>query len=265
MQYIHSPEDPRLVDYKLLKAKEDPTDKFIADHEKTAVRLLNSSLKVESVFCMPRYWEKHKNLILSKITEPNNCFVADKHVFEDTIGFSVHQGFMAVGYQRWNDLSEASSPILFVNSIVDSENIGSILRSAAAFGIQTVVFDSKSASPYLRRSVRVSMGSLFQIKLVRIIDAVHTLNSLKELGNTILSLSLPREGTDLSLKTKSIYALEKYRKFVLVLGNEADGIDPKILNISDQLVYIPMKNKIDSLNVSHAFAVALSHLIGESS
>ncbi|MBM9547840.1 RNA methyltransferase [Leptospira sp. 201903074] len=262
MQTILSPKDPRLSDYQLLKTKEAPSDKFIADHEKTAVRLLNSDLRVESVFCMPKYWEKHKELIQSKLSDPNKCFVAEKSVFEETIGFSVHQGFMAVGYQKWNHLSEIKSPILLLNSIVDSENIGSILRTAAAFGIQAVLFDSKSASPYLRRSVRVSMGSLFQIQLIRIPNLTETLISLKTSGYKILSLSLPREGTGLSSKTKSIYEISKQNQFVLVLGNESEGIEPTVLNLSDQLIYIPMKNQIDSLNVSHAFAVALSHLLG---
>ncbi|TGM45264.1 TrmH family RNA methyltransferase [Leptospira vanthielii] len=262
MQIIHSPQDPRLSAYQLLKAKEAPSDKFIADHEKTAIRLLNSTLKVESVFCTPKYWEKHKDLIQSKLSDTNQCFVAEKLVFEETIGFSVHQGFMAVGYQKWDSLSEIESPILLVNSIVDSENIGSILRTAAAFGIHTVLFDSKSASPYLRRSVRVSMGSVFQIRLIRIPNLIETLISLKASGNILLSLSLPRDGMDLLSKTKSVYEVGKQNKFVLVVGNEAAGIESDVLNLSDQLVYIPMKNQIDSLNVSHALAVALSHLLG---
>lgn len=261
MQIIHSPQDPRLSAYQLLKAKEDPSEKFIADHEKTAVRLLHSYLRVESVFCMPKYWEKHKDLIQSKLTDPNQCFVADRSVFEETIGFSVHQGFMAVGFQKWNSFSDVEPPMLLVNSIVDSENIGSILRTAAAFGIRAVLFDSKSASPYLRRSVRVSMGSLFQIELVRIPNLTETLTSAKKSGNKIISLSLPRDGVGLSAKTKTIYEIGKQNNFVLVIGNEAEGVDPKVLDLSDQLVYIPMKNQIDSLNVSHALAVALSHLL----
>ncbi|TGK77578.1 RNA methyltransferase [Leptospira noumeaensis] len=262
MQIIHSPLDPRLASYQLLKAKEDPSDTFIADHEKTAVRLLNSNLRVESVFCMPKYLEKHKDLIQSKLEDPNKCFVAEKRIFEETIGFSVHQGFMAVGFQRWNSISETKNPMLLVNSIVDSENIGSILRTAAAFGIQSILFDSKSASPYLRRSVRVSMGSLFQIQLVRVYNLTETIHKLQDTGNKILALSLPRDGDTLLSKTKSIYEMKKQNNFVLVVGNEADGIEKDILNLSNELVYIPMKNKIDSLNVSHALAVALSHLIG---
>lgn len=261
MQTILSPHDPRLTAYQLLKAKEDPTDTFIADHEKTAVRLLQSPLKVESVFCMPKYWEKHKDLIQSRLPDTNQCFVAEKSVFEDTIGFSVHQGFMAVGHQRWNSITEATAPMLLVNAIVDSENIGSILRTAAAFGIQSILFDSKSASPYLRRSVRVSMGSLFQIQLVRIPNLTETLRSLQNTDHKILSLSLPREGENLLSKTKSVYEIGKQSKFVLVVGNEAEGVEPDVLNLSDSLVYIPMKNQIDSLNVSHALAVALSHLL----
>ncbi|PJZ43824.1 TrmH family RNA methyltransferase [Leptospira brenneri] len=261
MQIIHSPLDPRLTAYQLLKSKEDPSDTFIADHEKTAVRLLQSSLQVESVFCMPRYWEKHKNLIQSKSIDTNKCFVAEKSVFEETIGFSVHQGFMALGYQRWASLSEIKTPSLLLNSIVDSENIGSIIRTAAAFGIQSILFDSKSASPYLRRSVRVSMGSLFQIQLIKIQNLKERISDLQGSGKKIISLSLPKDRDHLLSKTKSIYEIGKLNDFVLVLGNEANGIEEEILKLSDLLAYIPMKNQIDSLNVSHALAVALSHLI----
>ncbi|XDD48598.1 TrmH family RNA methyltransferase (plasmid) [Leptospira sp. WS39.C2] len=261
MQIIQSPLDSRLTDYHLLKSKESDSEYFIADHERTAVRLLNSDIEVKSVFCTEKYWEKHKSIIESKLKDQNHCYVADKSVFEETIGFHVHQGFMAIGKQRWSKNLNFEHPILVINSIMDSENIGSILRTAAAFGIRTIIIDSKSASPYLRRSVRVSMGAIFHLNLVNTTDLVGQIKKLKGSGSSIISLSLPKETNSLSGKLKTIREIENPKNIVLIIGNEANGIEEEILHLSDILCYIPMKNQIDSLNVSHALAVALSHLI----
>lgn len=261
MQKILTPHDERLSDYSLLKSKESPSEFFIADHEKTAVRLLLSDFEVTSVFCTEKYWLKHKDLIEKKLMDPNQCFVADKSIFEETIGFHVHQGFMAVGKQRWVEVKDLQFPILIINSIVDSENIGSILRNAAAFGIQSILFDSKSASPYLRRSVRVSMGAIFQLQLAKVTSLSTALIGFKEKEGNLISLALPKENHQLQSKTKTVQEIGKPNNLVLIIGNEANGIEEGILERSDLIGYIPMKNQIDSLNVSHALAVALSHLL----
>ncbi|TGL77253.1 TrmH family RNA methyltransferase [Leptospira jelokensis] len=261
MQKIFTPHDERLSDYHLLKAKESPSESFIADHEKTAVRLLLSDFAVTSVFCTEKYWLKHKDLIERKLIDPNQCFVADKSIFEETIGFHVHQGFMAVGKQRWATEENLTFPILIINSIVDSENIGSILRNAAAFGIQSILLDAKSASPYLRRSVRVSMGAIFQLELAKTTSLLDSIKRLKERSANTIAMALPKENAYHLQKTKTIHEIGKPKNLVLVIGNEADGIEETILDIADVIGYIPMKNQIDSLNVSHALAVALSHLL----
>ncbi|TGM42222.1 RNA methyltransferase [Leptospira levettii] len=261
MQRILTPHDERLTDYSLLKSKETSSDTFIADHEKTAVRLLLSDFEVQSVFCTDKYWQKHKDLIKSKLRDEEKCFVADKTLFEETIGFHVHQGFMAVGKQKWAKEEDLTFPILILNGIVDSENIGSILRSAAAFGIQSVLFDTQSASPYLRRSVRVSMGAIFQLKVAKSANLPESIHRMKKRSAKVIALALPKENSDHIPKTKTIQEMGKQENLVLIIGNEANGIEESVIDASDMIGYIPMKNKIDSLNVSHALAVALSHLL----
>lgn len=261
MQKILSPHDERLTDYSLLKSKESLSDTFVADHEKTAIRLLLSDFEVQSVFCTEKYWQKHKDLITSKLQNEEKCFVADKSIFEETIGFHVHQGFMAVGKQKWAKEEDLTFPILILNAIVDSENIGSILRCAAAFGIHSVLFDTQSASPYLRRSVRVSMGAIFQLHVAKSVNLTESIERLQERSAKVIALALPKENSDHIPKTKTIQEMGKQENLVLILGNEANGIEESVIETSDMIGYIPMKNKIDSLNVSHALAVALSHLL----
>ncbi|TGM51999.1 RNA methyltransferase [Leptospira biflexa] len=261
MRKILTPHDERLIDYSLLKTKESPSESFIADHEKTAVRLLLSNFEVVSVFCTEKYWQKHKDLIISKLKDEEKCYVADQSIFEETIGFHVHQGFMAIGKQKWAKEEELSFPILIINAIVDSENIGSILRNAAAFGIKSILFDSKSASPYLRRSVRVSMGAIFQLQLAKTTNLPDSIQRLKERPTNLVALALPKENSHHLSKTKTIQEIGKLENLVLIVGNEANGIEESVLDASDVIGYIPMQNNIDSLNVSHALAVALSHLL----
>ncbi len=125
---------------------------------------------MESVLCTEKYYHKHKDLIESKVTDPNKRFIAEPSIFERTIGFSVHQGFMAIGKQLWTPIEKLSFPAIALNGIVDSENIGSIFRTAVAFGIQSILVDERSANPYLRRSVRVSMGAILKTKIFRVED-----------------------------------------------------------------------------------------------
>lgn len=264
-QIIQNPEDERVSEYSLLKSKEPKSNRFIADHEKTAVRLLSSDLEVESVLCTEKYYHKHKDLIESKVTDPNKRFIAEPSIFERTIGFSVHQGFMAIGKQLWTPIEKLSFPAIALNGIVDSENIGSIFRTAVAFGIQSILVDERSANPYLRRSVRVSMGAILKTKIFRVEDLPTWIQSFVYQSHEIqlISLSLPKDNPSLLEKTKSVYEIPKDNQFLLVVGNENDGIQDKILELSSILAYIPMKNSIDSLNVSHALAVALSHILKE--
>ncbi len=261
MPIIESHLDPRVSDYSLLKGKIDNADIFVADNEKTTLRLLESDYQIKSVFCLRKFFDKYERLISSKLTSLNDCYIAEKGVFENTIGFSVHQGFMAIGYQKWAEHTDLNSPKILFNSIADSENIGSMIRTGTALGVNSHIFDSTCASPFLRRSVRVSMGTMFASKLCRITNGKEYLLQEKASGHAILALSLPREGSSLLEKTKSIYEFKKLEKFVLVVGNEATGIEQTLLSLADAILYIPMKNSVDSLNVSHALAVALSHIM----
>ncbi|TGN20246.1 TrmH family RNA methyltransferase [Leptospira idonii] len=258
MIQIFDPLDPRVAPYSLLKAKEEKTDYFIADNEKTVVRLLESSLEVVSIFSIEKYLSKHKRLISTKISNPNSIFVADRSVFESTIGFSVHQGMMAVAKKPELNDPNLSFPIIVCNRIFDAENIGSIIRTSAAFGISSLLLDKKSSFPYLRRSVRVSMGNIFSQKIFQTDSLGSTIEGYKAKNIPVIGMSLPRNDQELA---RSFSLIEEFRfpeRFLLVLGNEAEGIDPDILRLCDRLIYIPMKNGVDSLNVSHSLAVALA-------
>jgi tRNA G18 (ribose-2'-O)-methylase SpoU len=260
MEIIESPFDPRIAEFANLNGKKEKGDFFICDNEKTTVRLLESNFDVPSIFCLSKYFKKHQNLIEDRLSKGSSCYVAETSVFNQIVGFSVHQGFMALGKKQWVSEKELSFPQIYFDTIADSENVGSMIRVATAFGVNDLVFDHRTASPYLRRSVRVSMGTIFNTKIALEDDLIQTFTSSKRKEIVKICLSLPKSDSNLRAKTIPISELPVLDEFVIVVGNEADGIRPEILEASDILAYIPMQKGIDSLNVSHALAVALSKI-----
>ncbi len=264
MIQIQDPSDPRISPYSLLKSKEETSDCFIADNEKTVVRRLESDLEVVSIFATERFIQKHLSLMEKKGIEPTNVFYADKKVFEKTIGFSVHQGIMALGKKPVPVLKkDLKLPAVVCNNISDAENFGSIIRTSAAFGIKSIIYDRQSCSPYLRRSVRVSMGNGFPLHFFQPDSLYELIQEYQRENIAIIGLALPNKANNKEQSVSEIFEFRFPEKYLLVLGNEADGMDTELKNICDHLVYIPMNDGVDSLNVSHSLAVALafSHLV----
>ena len=91
-------------------------------------------------------------------------FITSKSLMKEIVGFKIHTGIMAMAKQpAFVPLTDLSDTIAAVDNVVDAENIGSIIRNTAAFNYDSFLFSNSSASPYLRRSVRVSMGTIFNI------------------------------------------------------------------------------------------------------
>ncbi|MDQ1265360.1 MAG: hypothetical protein QG635_510 [Bacteroidota bacterium] len=228
---------------------------FVADGEKVTLRLLDSALEVVSFFALEEYYEKYSDFIESKAIPENVRFTADKEIFEQIVGFRVHTGIMAIGrIPRQSPVNEFSKKIIALNGIIDSENVGAIVRNAAAFGFDSLIFDKATSSPYLRRAVRVSMGTIYSLKY-------HICDNLKE------ALELLRNGG-----SYSIYAAETSAgaisitecilndKFCLVFGSEGRGIDRDILDMADKIVSIPISDSVPSINVAASSAIMMFYI-----
>lgn len=271
-------QDPRIQKYNLHKNKQTIGDTFIADHERVVLRLLESGWGVESIFCTPKYLDKHKATIEKYLPLSAPIYIAEEEVFLNTIGFSIHKGFLGIGYipKDWEitnlfqnsnhqnlvdsnlyNIFKNTKTIVATNSIWDAENLGSIIRTMVALGVQYILTDEKTCSPYLRRCVRVSMGNIFYSQIRRSQCILKDLEQLQSLGYSIIGLSLPVEG-----KEKKFFSIQNFSypdKIVLVVGNEAYGLDPEILGLCDHFITIPMAIGVDSLNVSHALGIALAY------
>jgi tRNA G18 (ribose-2'-O)-methylase SpoU len=151
------------------------------------------------------------------------------------------------------NLNELDNRIILLNGLSSPENVGSIVRSSAAFGINSIITDEKSCSPYLRRCIRVSMGNIFSMKTYHAINLRGDLKKLKDLGYTILSTANISGSLDFA-------TFDFPEKCVLIIGSEGHGIDLDILNNSDFVLRINIDSQVAHLNAANAAAIFLSKL-----
>lgn len=145
-------------------------------------------------------------------------------------------------------LSNEKKNIVVLDQVQDLGNIGTIVRSANAFDVDTIICTPKTADVYSPKALRSTMGGILNCNIIYL-ESEKELNLLKEFGYNIVTLSLDTNNMlsnlDLSLK------------YAFVMGNEANGVSKEVQEISDILVKIPMTDKIESLNVGVATSIVL--------
>lgn len=140
--------------------------------------------------------------------------------------------------------------VLALDGVTDPHNFGAILRSAAAAGVDGVVFPERRNAQVNETVVRASAGTASRVSLVRVVNLGRALEELKDAGAWIFGLAAGPKSTD--------YLCEPFdRATVLVLGSEGEGLHQKIAEKCDALLRIDMPGGIESLNVSAAAAVML--------
>ncbi len=254
---LTSLDDPAVQPYRTLRRPQDHILQgiFVAEGEKVVRRLLGSSLEILS-FLLTNEWLE---TLVAEEPRFADCkakvFTASREILQGIVGYRMHQGIMAVA--RVPPDSELSAipgdrhPSLLValDGLMNAENVGVVVRNCAGFGVDMILVGETSSSPYMRRSVRNSMGTVFQIPVLHSIDLPSDLKRLKDLGIRVVGAHLagptPLSKADLS------------GRVCIVLGNEESGLSDSVRETCDILVAIPMHNQTDSLNVASAAAVFL--------
>ncbi|MBI4811578.1 MAG: RNA methyltransferase [Ignavibacteriales bacterium] len=238
---------------------------FVTKKKKVVRRLLSSNLTILSLLLTPQWLEQlfpnhyqpsdtgHPITQLSAL----KIFLAEKSLIETIVGYNLHQGILAIAkvpteLSLNETVERLRQPYFFValDGLVNSENVGVIVRNSAAFGVDGIIVGETSSSPYLRRAVRNSMGAVFQIPVIHSNSLKETLTTLKHQYQVKIIATHPHDES-------SIYSSNLSGNICIVLGNEGEGISNKILNVCDECITIPMMKNTDSLNVASASAVFL--------
>lgn len=256
---IDSLDLPELAPYRTMKRPRDHEVQgiFVAEGEKVARRLLESQFTVVSAL-LPEKWVTDFEQLLRARPEDVPVFVVrDKHLLESLVGFSMFQGVMAVGkipaaVTLDAVISGSSKPRLLVavDALTNAENLGVLVRNCVGFGAQALLVGETCTSPFLRRAVRNSMGTIFQLPVVESPSLVDALRQLREKGVRCIAAHPRADGRTLSRANFT-------GDCCVVFGSEGYGISEAVLEACGEAVAIPMPPAVDSLNVGSAAAVFL--------
>lgn len=227
---------------------------FMAEGAKVIGRALDTGHRLVSVLAE----EKWLGGLQDRIPPDVPVHVAAPDILEQITGYRVHRGALAAMQRKpmadLSDLLAQATSVAVLEDLVDHTNVGAIFRNAAALGIDAVVLSPACADPLYRRSVKVSMGTVFSVPWTRAQDWPASLDLLGRLGFTRLALT-PGGQVD-------IRDLPGQSKYALMLGTEGDGLTAAAMSAADLRVAIPMRNGVDSLNVAAASAVAFFAVTG---
>lgn len=232
---------------------------FVAEGEKVVPRLLESSIEVVSLLASNKWLERLEPHLTSR-QEAIDVFLVDKPMMEALTGRTCYQPVKAVGRVPKNGtvemlLAKHRSPGSYVaiEGLSNADNVGAVVRNCVAFGVQGILVSKCAASPYLRRAVHTSMGTVFSAHVVDSCSLVASLESLKMGGIHCLAAHPSVDGSTLA-------QIELPPSVCLVLGSEGYGLSRETLECCDQSAAIPMAFEVDSLNVASSSAVFLYEL-----
>lgn len=248
---------PGLEPYRTMKWQHEQRQRgiFVAEGPNVLHRLIESGLGIISVMMPPEWFAQFEPLLQAR-PEKIQAYIADKPLLEKQVGFHLYQGVLAIARLPEpptldSILARTKSPLLVAAEGVSSaENIGGLARNCAGFGVDGLLIGETSCSPYLRRAVRSSMGTVFKLPVLETTNLLNLLRELKKSGIRCLAAhphTNQRKITDANMRGPNC----------IVLGAEGTGLTKEILDICDEAVLIPMAPGIDSLNVGAAGAVFL--------
>lgn len=246
-----------LTDVHLRKLREPQEGMYIAESSKVLRRALAAGHQPRSFFLAEKWLEDLDDVFQAYPDVP--VFIGKAALLEEITGFHLHRGAMAAMHRPapvpLADLLANAQRVAVLEDIVDHTNVGAIFRSAAALGVDAVLVSPRCGDPLYRRSVRVSMGTVFQIPWARLESWPESLAGLQEQGFTVAAMELTNDAL-----TLDELAARNYPKLALVLGTEGAGMSEETLAAVDLTVKIPMRAGVDSLNVAAASAVAFWEL-----
>ncbi len=261
---VTDPDDERLADYTrltdvALRTRLEPTaGLYMAESSKVIRRAVGVGHRPRS-FLMAERWLPDLADLLEQVGAGESgdvpVYVGGPEVLEGITGFHLHRGALAAMHRPapvpLDRLLSGARRLAVLEDVVDHTNVGAVFRSAAALGVDAVLVSPRCADPLYRRSIRVSMGAVFQVPWGRLEPWPAGLDDLRAVGFTVAALALTEDSVSLD-----DVAAAPPGKLALVLGTEGDGLSRAAVAAADLVVRIPMAPGLDSLNVAAASAVA---------
>ncbi|MCL2802386.1 MAG: RNA methyltransferase [Micrococcales bacterium] len=244
----------RLTDVQLRRRIEPERGLFMAESVEVLGRALDAGIEPISLLMTPK-WVDRLEPMLARLPASVPVLVGSEQLLQQVTGFRMHRGVIAAMRRpQLPSLDQVLAParrLVIVEDLVDHTNLGAIFRGAAGLGVDGVLVTPRSADPLYRRSVRVSMGAVFQVPWTRIDPWPGELVRLRQAGFVVAAMALTPDAVPLA-----DFATDLPERLALMVGSEGDGLTARALELADLSVRINMSGGVDSLNVAAAAAVA---------
>lgn len=253
----------RLTEVQLRSRLEPEKGIFIAESPKVIHRALDAGCEPVALLMERRHIEGQGAGVIARCGEVP-VYTGEEALLTRLTGYALTRGVLCAmkrpAPSRAEDLLQSARRVAVLENITDHTNLGAIFRSAAALSMDGVLLTPSCCDPLYRRSVRVSMGTVFQVPWARLGDRAEDwpekgMALLRAMGFATAAMALRNDTADIDDPE-----LLAQPKLAIVLGTEGDGLAPETIAKCDYTVRIPMAAGVDSLNVAAAGAVAFWQL-----
>lgn len=255
-------EDARLTPFarlteSQLKNRLSPSDGLIiVESPKVISVALRKGYQPVSLLCERKHITGDAAEILEMLPEETTVFTSERNLLARLTGYTLTRGVLCAmrrpALPSLDSILKDARRICIIDGVCDTTNIGAIFRSAAALGVDAVLLTPTACDPFNRRSIRVSMGSVFLIPWTRI----SAINQVKGYGFKTLAMALRNNSIDISDQI-----LRDEPRLAIIMGTEGEGLSKEVIESTDYVVRIPMHHDVDSLNVAAASAIAFYQLV----
>ncbi|MFD1484304.1 TrmH family RNA methyltransferase [Lacticaseibacillus baoqingensis] len=250
MEYIASPKNEHIKAAKKLTVKkyQKQGDAYLLEGWHLVEEALKAGQQPRRIYAINKFLEERAlRPYYEQLTEISPEVA--KHLSETP----TPQGIFAVMPRVTGTLPEAvSGSYLLLDGIQDPGNVGTLVRTADAAGIQQVIFGDGTADAFNPKVLRAMQGSQFHVNI--------TTTALAPVIAQLQAAQVPVYGTELNVNAKSYRDVQPTRHFGLIVGNEGNGMSQELLHQTDVNLYIPIRGEAESLNVAIAAAVVMFHL-----
>lgn len=254
MEFISSVNNQKIKEWKKLKRRKDREKQNLYIIE--GFHLIEEALKykIEAIDFILIREDLLEEDDVQKINIPESQIMGiSKEVAEELSDTETNQGIFAIVTIMENKIPHTiEKPVLVLDAVQDPGNVGTMIRTADAAGFQGVFLGKGTVDLYNSKTIRSAQGSHFHIEVYS--------GEVNDLIEKFKENNLPIYGTALDAAAVSYKELAVQTPFALVMGNEGAGVNPEILKLTDQNIYIPIKGEAESLNVAIAASILMFHL-----
>ncbi len=246
----------RLSEVQLLNREFPEKGLFIAESPKVIERALDAGYEPVSCLMEKRHIEGEGKQIIERIGDVP-VFCAQFDILTQLTGFKLTRGMLCAMRRKplrsVGEICKNKKRIVILDKVMNPTNVGAIIRSAAALGMDAIILTPGCSDPLYRRAARVSMGTVFQIEWT--FAENDSLDEIKALGFKAVAMALKDNSVSIDDPR-----LANEEKLAVIMGTEGDGLADLTIADCDYTVKIPMYHGVDSLNVAAASAVAFYQL-----